>query len=83
MFVLIGWEFDEVRDGLCKIFVFIDFVEVFGFMVWVVLLVEKVDYYFEWLNVWNWVDIFLIMYDVGGLLIWDVELVEVIEYVFV
>lgn len=42
-------------DGFVLVcsFCFVDFVVVFGFMMCVVLLVEKVDYYFEWLNVWN------------------------------
>lgn len=37
------------------------------------------NYYLEWFNVWNCVDIMLFMYDVNGLMYCDVDFVCFIE----
>lgn len=44
-------------------------------MIWV----EKLKYYLEWFNVYNKVEVILIMYDVGGLIELDFLLVEKME----
>lgn len=44
-------------------------------MIWLVLVVEILNYYLEWFNVYNWVIIDLIIYDVGGIIELDVKFV--------
>lgn len=45
-------------------------------MMYVVFIVEKMDYYLEWFNVYWIVDVVLVMYDVGGFSEFDICLVE-------
>lgn len=48
-----------------------------------VLVLEWLDYYFEWFNVCNCVDIIFIIYDVNGLLECDIIWVRVVDGVYV
>lgn len=38
-------------------------------MIEVVFYVEKMNYYLNWFNVWNLVEIYLSIYDVGNIVI--------------
>lgn len=78
-----GWEPDTARDGLTKRFVFVDFVQAFGFMTQVALLAEKADHHPEWSNVYNRVDIMLTTHDAGGLSMRDVDLARAIDDIVV
>lgn len=77
LFVLIevGWVLDVDCDVIFKIYKFKNFIDVFGFMIWVVIWVEKWVYYLEWFNVYNCVEVMLMMYDVGGFSVLDMKFV--------
>lgn len=74
-----GWLVVDGWDVICKVYEFVDFNVVWGFMSWVVVKVEQMDYYFEWFNVWNKVDVMLVMYDVGGVIEFDLILVSFMD----
>lgn len=74
-----GWEVDESRDGIRKIYRFADFTQAFAFMTRVALLAEKADHHPEWFNVYNRVDILLTTHDANGLSMRDVQLAQAID----
>jgi 4a-hydroxytetrahydrobiopterin dehydratase len=76
---LADWDFDEVRDGITRQFIFADFSEAFAFMARVALLAEVQDHHPEWSNVWNRVDILLTTHDAGGLSARDVKMAKAID----
>ena len=69
-----GWSLDS--DKLYRRFVFVDFVEAFGFMSRVALLAERMDHHPEWSNVYNRVEIHLTTHDAGGITERDFELAQ-------
>lgn len=73
--LLKGWFLVEDCDVIIKSYKFLDFKDVFVFMMCCVFKVEEMNYYFEWFNVYNNVEVMFIMYDVGGFLEFDVVLV--------
>jgi 4a-hydroxytetrahydrobiopterin dehydratase len=76
---LVGWTFDEGRNGIAKSFAFADFGEAFAFMTRVALEAEKADHHPEWSNVWNRVDILLSTHSAGGVTGKDIALAAKIE----
>lgn len=66
---------DVIQCCLC----FVDFNEVFGFMMCVVIKVQEMNYYLEWFNVYNCVDVMLLIYDVDGFIECDIEFVCFID----
>jgi 4a-hydroxytetrahydrobiopterin dehydratase len=69
-----GWTLVEGRDALAKRFVFVDFVDAFGFMTRVALVAERMNHHPEWTNVYKTVEVTLSTHDAGGLTRRDVEL---------
>jgi 4a-hydroxytetrahydrobiopterin dehydratase len=59
-----GWE--ERADGLCKRFVFDDFVTAFSFMTRVALVAERMGHHPNWSNAFNTVTITLNTHDADG-----------------
>jgi len=58
----------QLQDGkLWRKFKFKNFVESFSFMTSVALLAEKYDHHPEWLNVYDWVEIWLITHVANGI----------------
>lgn len=74
-----GWIHSHDRDAIRKKFVFVDFVEAFGFMTQVAIHAEKMNHHPEWFNVYNNVDITLSTHDCGGLSQNDIDLANVID----
>jgi 4a-hydroxytetrahydrobiopterin dehydratase len=69
------WRFSADRGGLIsREFVFADFVQAFGFMSQIALIVEKSNHHPEWSNVYNRVSVTLTTHDVTGLSMNDIEL---------
>ncbi len=62
-----GWSLDSNRDALTKKFVFVNFVEAFGWMTKCAIICEKFDHHPEWFNVYKTVEVTLTTHDVGGL----------------
>ena len=74
-----GWQHDAGRKALVKQFVFGDFVEAFGFMAQVALIVQQADHHPEWSNVYKQVDIALSTHSAGGVTSKDVDLANKID----
>ena len=62
-----------------KEFIFINFLDAFGFMSKVALLSEKIDHHPNWQNVYNKVKIELTTHDKGGITTNDIKLAESID----
>lgn len=74
------WQYSADRGGLIsRDFVFADFVEAFGFIAEVALLVEKRNHHPEWSNVYNRVSVTLTTHDVNGLSMNDIELARLMD----
>jgi 4a-hydroxytetrahydrobiopterin dehydratase len=69
-----GWSLNS--DKLYRRFVFVDFVDAFGFMSRVALLAEAVNHHPEWSNVYNRVEIHLTTHDAGGITERDFDLAQ-------
>lgn len=74
-----GWALDTKRDAIVKTFIFLNFVEAFGFMSKVALVAERMDHHPEWSNVYKTVNVLLTTHDAGGLTTKDVELARAME----
>jgi len=58
----------EERDNkLCKIFIFKDFNEAFGFMTRAAMIIEQLNHHPTWSNTWNTVAIELCTHDAGNI----------------
>lgn len=69
-----GWELEEERDAITKVFKFDDFANAFGWMTRAALWAEKWGHHPEWSNVYNTVTVTLTTHDVGGLSALDAKL---------
>jgi 4a-hydroxytetrahydrobiopterin dehydratase len=77
------WHYAEERGGtITREFVFVDFVQAFGFMAQLALEAEKRNHHPEWHNVYNRVRVTLTTHDANGLSLHDVELAGVADRVF-
>lgn len=74
-----GWEMVEGRDAIRKRFVFVNFVEAFGWMTRAAILAEKMNHHPEWRNVYGTVDVTLTTHDAGGLSPLDLKLAEKLD----
>ncbi len=74
-----GWSEVEDRDAIRKTYHFNTFVEAWGFMSQVALIVEKMGHHPEWFNVDNRVEIILTTHDAGGLSELDLRLARMID----
>jgi len=71
------WMIDDQK--LNKTFIFVDFIEAFGFMTKVALHAEKTNHHPEWFNVYNKVEITLTTHEADGLTHRDFQLAKTIE----
>jgi 4a-hydroxytetrahydrobiopterin dehydratase len=70
----------RVENGkLHRDFVFSNFVEAFGFMTRVALVVEKADHHPEWFNVYKKVSVDLTTHEAGGITQKDFDLARRME----
>jgi 4a-hydroxytetrahydrobiopterin dehydratase len=74
-----GWRFDEKTNALVKEFKFPTFVEAFGFMARVALLVQAADHHPDWSNSYNRVTVGFSTHDAGGVTAKDAELAGKVE----
>ena len=72
-----GWSI--VNGKLHKDFVFIDFIEAFGFMSTAALHIEKMNHHPEWFNVYNKIKIELTTHDAGGITQNDINLARILN----
>lgn len=73
----VPWQMDQAQ--LRKEFIFVDFVQAFGFMSQVALLAERMNHHPNWSNAYNRVDIALTTHSAGGLTEKDFLLARQIE----
>ncbi|MEZ4756755.1 MAG: 4a-hydroxytetrahydrobiopterin dehydratase [Flavobacteriales bacterium] len=59
-----AWE--QRPEGLCRTFVFADFIAAFAFMTRVALVAERMGHHPMWTNTYNSVSIVLNTHDAGG-----------------
>jgi len=72
-----GWEW---RDGaLYRRFVFVDFIQAFGFMTQVALLAERSNHHPDWRNVYRRVEVWLSTHEAGGVTKKDILLAVAIQ----
>ena len=71
-----GWEVEDDRDAIRKIFGFRSFSEAFGWMARVALFAEKINHHPEWLNVYGKVEVALTTHSAGGLTDLDLRMAK-------
>ena len=69
-----GWSYLSDRDAITKKFIFLNFVEAFGWMCKAAIESEKLNHHPEWSNVYKTVEVTLTTHDVNGLSDLDVML---------
>ena len=62
-----GWFFVSYRDAITKKFIFLNFVEAFGWMCKAAIEAEKLNHHPEWSNIYKTVEVTLTTHDVDGL----------------
>ena len=62
-----GWSYLSDRDAITKKFIFLNFVEAFGWMCRAAIESEKLDHHPEWLNIYKTVEVTLTTHDADGL----------------
>jgi 4a-hydroxytetrahydrobiopterin dehydratase len=62
-----GWFFVSDRDAITKKFIFLNFVEAFGWMCKAAIEAEKLNHHPEWSNIYKTVEVTLTTHDVDGL----------------
>lgn len=67
-----AWRFEA--EAIEREYVFVDFVQAFGFMAQVALLAERLDHHPDWSNSHHRVRVRLSTHDLGGLSTLDIEL---------
>ena len=72
-----GWSCEP--QGLCRRFVFRDFVQAFGFMTQVALLAERAGHHPDWRNSYKIVDISLYTHEADGITGKDLALAREIQ----
>jgi 4a-hydroxytetrahydrobiopterin dehydratase len=68
-----AWHYDTERDAITRQFLFVDFMQAYGFMAEMALWSEKHNHHPEWSNVYNKVDVTLTTHDAGGLTQLDLD----------
>ena len=74
-----GWSYLSDRDALTKTFIFVNFVEAFGWMCKAAIESEKLNHHPEWSNVYKTVEVTLTTHDVGGLSDLDLALASKLD----
>lgn len=74
-----GWRYHENTKALVKEYEFPTFLDAFGFMARVALLVQAADHHPDWSNSYNRVTIGFSTHDAGGVTGKDVELAQKVE----
>ena len=74
-----AWDYDDKAGAILREFKFRDFIEAFGFMTKVALLVERQNHHPDWTNVYNRVTITLTDYEAGWLSQRDIDLAIAID----
>ena len=69
-----GWTMVKGRDAIHKTFVFVNFIDAFGFMTRAAIWAEKWNHHPEWDNVYKTVNVVLTTHDVDGLSTLDAKL---------
>ena len=69
------------NDKLHREYRFRDFVQAFGFITQVALLVERADHHPEWFNVYNRVVVDLTTHEAGGITQKDLDLARQMEQI--
>jgi 4a-hydroxytetrahydrobiopterin dehydratase len=72
-----GWS--VVNGKLHKDFVFVDFIEAFGFMSKAAIHIEKMNHHPEWFNVYNKIKVELVTHDAGGITQNDINLARTLN----
>jgi 4a-hydroxytetrahydrobiopterin dehydratase len=72
-----GWS--VVNGKLHKDFVFVDFIEAFGFMSKAAIHIEKMNHHPEWFNVYNKIKVELVTHDAGGITQNDINLAKTLN----
>lgn len=62
-----GWSYLSDRDAITKKFIFLNFVEAFGWMCKAAIESEKLNHHPEWSNIYKTVEVTLTTHDVDGL----------------
>jgi 4a-hydroxytetrahydrobiopterin dehydratase len=74
-----GWSYLSDRDAIIKKFIFLNFVEAFGWMCRVAIEAEKLGHHPEWSNVYKTVEVTLTTHDVEGLSDLDLKLALILD----
>jgi 4a-hydroxytetrahydrobiopterin dehydratase len=69
-----GWYYLSDRDAITKKFIFLNFVEAFGWMCKAAIEAEKLNHHPEWSNIYKTVEVTLTTHDVDGLSDLDITL---------
>jgi 4a-hydroxytetrahydrobiopterin dehydratase len=77
-----GWSYVIDRDAISKKFVFLNFVEAFGWMCRAAIESEKLNHHPEWFNVYKTVEVTLTTHDVNGLSDLDLLLASKFDLLF-
>jgi 4a-hydroxytetrahydrobiopterin dehydratase len=78
-FLKSGWYYLSDRDALTKTFIFVNFIEAFGWMCKAAIESEKLNHHPEWSNVYKTVEVTLTTHDVGGLSDLDLTLASKLD----
>ena len=78
-FLKSGWSYLSDRDALTKTFIFVNFIEAFGWMCRAAIESEKLNHHPEWSNVYKTVEVTLTTHDVGGLSDLDLTLASKLD----
>mgnify|MGYP005688818021 FL=1 len=78
-FLKSGWSYLSDRDALTKTFIFVNFIEAFGWMCKAAIESEKLNHHPEWSNVYKTVEVTLTTHDVGGLSDLDLTLASKLD----
>ena len=69
-----GWSYLSDRDAITEKFIFLNFVEAFGWMCRAAIEAEKLNHHPEWSNIYKTVEVTLTTHDVEGLSDLDLKL---------
>ena len=74
-----GWSYLSDRDAITKKFIFLNFVEAFGWMCQAAIESEKLNHHPEWFNIYKTVEVTLTTHEVNGLSDLDLTLASKLD----
>ena len=74
-----GWSYLSDRDAITKKFIFLNFVEAFGWMCKAAIESEKLNHHPEWFNIYKTVEVTLTTHEVNGLSDLDLTLASKLD----